>query len=258
VAAIVVDTDALVRPGRQVQGQALITVGLPPARPGFSAFNIALVQTFTAGTAGRLHGIDFQMFRPTNLLPGTLSMSLIDGDFLAGARTVWGQQSVAIGDLRSLTGARDLEPLLRFDTARFGLALDTGDRFSVVFNVAPDGAAATAALLIGNVLGVQALPGGGFAPILERSNYAGGALVTLRSDGTPSAPGANDVGFRTVFDTGPAVIPEPASWTLLIAGFGLIGAVRRRQRAASGSPNTGEGRICSVTHFSVPRRAPYR
>jgi PEP-CTERM motif len=29
---------------------------------------------------------------------------------------------------------------------------------------------------------------------------------------------------------GPGVVPEPASWAMLIAGFGLVGAVRRRQR----------------------------
>ena len=29
-----------------------------------------------------------------------------------------------------------------------------------------------------------------------------------------------------------AVVPEPASWAMLIAGFGLVGAVARRRRAA--------------------------
>jgi PEP-CTERM motif len=28
-------------------------------------------------------------------------------------------------------------------------------------------------------------------------------------------------------------IPEPASWAMLITGFGLVGAARRRQRLAT-------------------------
>lgn len=34
------------------------------------------------------------------------------------------------------------------------------------------------------------------------------------------------------FDPGGDPVPEPASWAMLIAGFGLIGAIARRQRAA--------------------------
>jgi hypothetical protein len=33
--------------------------------------------------------------------------------------------------------------------------------------------------------------------------------------------------------SGGAVVPEPASWAMLIAGFGLVGAVARRRRAAT-------------------------
>ncbi len=33
---------------------------------------------------------------------------------------------------------------------------------------------------------------------------------------------------------GQGVVPEPASWAMLIAGFGLVGAVSRRRRGAAG------------------------
>jgi hypothetical protein len=38
---------------------------------------------------------------------------------------------------------------------------------------------------------------------------------------------------KLVFTSSGAVVPEPASWAMLIAGFGLVGAVARRRRAAT-------------------------
>ena len=40
-------------------------------------------------------------------------------------------------------------------------------------------------------------------------------------------------GLNTTFSTGAAVVPEPASWAMLIAGFGLVGAAARRRRAVA-------------------------
>jgi hypothetical protein len=46
--------------------------------------------------------------------------------------------------------------------------------------------------------------------------------------------GANFVAYDNITfgSDRPGAIPEPASWAMLIAGFGLIGAVARRRRAA--------------------------
>ncbi|MGL6043058.1 MAG: PEPxxWA-CTERM sorting domain-containing protein, partial [Sandaracinobacteroides sp.] len=38
-----------------------------------------------------------------------------------------------------------------------------------------------------------------------------------------------DAVFRTYTDRAAAVVPEPASWALMIAGFGLTGAMLRRR-----------------------------
>jgi hypothetical protein len=46
--------------------------------------------------------------------------------------------------------------------------------------------------------------------------------------------GENQAATLTIFnggnDDGPPAVPEPASWAMLIAGFGLVGAAARRRR----------------------------
>lgn len=46
--------------------------------------------------------------------------------------------------------------------------------------------------------------------------------------------GAGELSYDTISVNAPALspVPEPASWTLMIAGFGLVGAASRRRRSA--------------------------
>ena len=56
---------------------------------------------------------------------------------------------------------------------------------------------------------------------------------TFANSGFSSFPGF-DYTFRTYADDQfSAVVPEPASWAMLIAGFGLVGAVARRRRISA-------------------------
>ena len=86
---------------------------------------------------------------------------------------------------------------------------------------------------------VFSLTSGGTLTTLASFNGSNGAnpegsLIADASGtvyGTTTAGGA--FGGGTVFslsDTGFAVVPEPGSWAMLMAGFGLIGAAARRQR----------------------------
>ena len=65
------------------------------------------------------------------------------------------------------------------------------------------------------------------APIVVGLDYQGGFNTILNSDGTRTATSL-DRGFRTWVDV--AAVPEPASWALMILGFGTIGTTARRKR----------------------------
>lgn len=50
--------------------------------------------------------------------------------------------------------------------------------------------------------------------------------------GSDESWGIDNFALSAIFDRG-GVIPEPATWTMMIAGFGLVGAAARRRRLAS-------------------------
>jgi hypothetical protein len=126
-------------------------------------------------------------------------------------------------------------------TARFG-ALATGVLFDSVVVINNDGTGFTRDLLSGittnlasnaisfNGASINAfvnaslLPSAGFAPTAYTYNL------------WPRSPGA---GIATISDFAPdnanaavAAVPEPASWAMLIIGFGIVGAAARKRRSA--------------------------
>jgi hypothetical protein len=68
-------------------------------------------------------------------------------------------------------------------------------------------------------------------PFTNSNNYAGGEHFNpVGAPGLYGQTGA-DLNFRTHVDpSATGAIPEPASWALLIAGFGFAGAMARRRR----------------------------
>ena len=57
-----------------------------------------------------------------------------------------------------------------------------------------------------------------------------GTAKSINFGGTAGQTGFDNITFGS--DTPTPGIPEPASWAMLIAGFGLTGAIARRRRTA--------------------------
>jgi PEP-CTERM motif len=202
---------------RQPAGQPLTAVGA--------------VQTFTAGKSGILDHLEFQAGQLNVANNGLIGMSLIDGDYEAGARTVIAQSFTVFSVLPDLTGARNGTLSLFFDTSVANFFVTPGQRYSVQFDAVSFTPLAQAGLVIGYVAGTQQ------APTFFGSGYTGGKLYALVNGEIPAGQSAGsslyDVGFRSYVDevAAPAV-PEPATWTMMIAGFGLAGAALRRRVVA--------------------------
>jgi hypothetical protein len=86
---------------------------------------------------------------------------------------------------------------------------------------------------------VNTTPGG---LLLGSGSFPGllppGAYFTITKTGIPlpgiqAVPGQTLSTFDPAFSGAFGTVPEPASWAMLIAGFGLVGAVLRRRRAAT-------------------------
>jgi hypothetical protein len=76
----------------------------------------------------------------------------------------------------------------------------------------------------------------GSLDILGFANPVGGFITETALPLAPVIPGGGGGGGGGV-----APIPEPASWAMLIAGFGLVGAVQRRRRATRPAAGPEEG-----------------
>lgn len=95
------------------------------------------------------------------------------------------------------------------------------------------GAAYTLALLNnGAGAGNGIVFGPSLVPFTGPDAYAGGRLFFTGNafNGCATVAAGCDLDFRVEATTPVAVIPEPATWGLMMAGFGLVGAVARRRR----------------------------
>ena len=100
-----------------------------------------------------------------------------------------------------------------------------------------DGLNGTGNLLATLNLAVNANPGscppgsGGFCPFSAAGVSFAGTARSISFAGVANQIVFDDITFGSV-NPGGGAVPEPASWAMLIAGFGLVGAVQRRRKVA--------------------------
>ena len=71
-------------------------------------------------------------------------------------------------------------------------------------------------------------PGGSFCNFTAVGVTFAGTAKSINFAGTAGRTGFDDITFGS--DVAGGGVPEPASWAMLIAGFGLVGAAARRRR----------------------------
>lgn len=184
------------------QQQASYDIAVPF---GFSqnGDNLPVGQSFTAGLSGTFAG-----FQLTSNYGGPMTSDVTfevrQGAGLVGSLLGTVNQTVSCDYIGGFCE-------LNFDTTSLNLSLVAGQQYTFDFT------SATSQLGTSGVLGTLG------------DSYAGGKAIT--------GPGYGDntdwdLRFKTYVDVGGgnSGVPEPASWAMMLAGFGLTGAMMRRRK----------------------------
>lgn len=179
----------------------------------------SLGQSFTAVESSLTAiGFQFNSLNPT-FTGQSYVLSLIAGETLTG--TALTTRSFAVP-----TAINTRTPVW-FDIAIDPTAVTIGQRYTAVLSSADQRNAVVFGPDINLFTG---------APVSGDAYTGGRALfTTLPSTFTPctnTAASICDFNFRVTGTTAVAAVPEPASWALVIGGFGLIGGTLRRRRTA--------------------------
>jgi hypothetical protein len=183
------------------------------------------IQFVTAGISGVLSAVDLQMTRfGAGNLNGAFEVVIANNvTFDANGKILTGNVlGTTFGTVSSLSATGSI---MNFDFSGLNISFNAGDQFAIglrnpdTFSGAFGWAAGTSTDAPGVPFNVA-----NFTPI----NYAGGNAYR----GTNPYLGANptfvphvDFGFRTYVNS----VPEPATWAMMIVGFGLVGGSMRRR-----------------------------
>lgn len=171
-------------------------------------------QSFTSGVSGSLDKIDLQIYAFGS---ENLRFRLGSGEAIEGTYAELLTFDILAADVPMAQGG-----LLSLDLSGYGLQLQQGSLYSVILSSTQTGGGAQ----FGWIIGERAPDGEEFA----NPAYAGGQAFGSSDQGQTWSIRGVDRPLRTWMT---AAVPEPASWAMLIAGFGLVGSAVRRQRAVT-------------------------
>lgn len=209
LAAAVLAATAIVVPAHAGQisvvsgsGARATTLSNGPIGQSFTSIDSALTSV----------GFQFQLFNtPQPNTPFTLS--LLSGSGLSGTQLYSTQFT--------LPNTIPTSGLNWFDFSLPNIAIKIGNAYTFVLS--------NSSLRYGVVLGpdINIFTG---VP-LSGDAYAGGQAFGVQSyPNCPNTPASQcDLNFRVSGTTATAAVPEPASWALLMVGFGVLGGVLRRR-----------------------------
>lgn len=194
-----------------------------------------MMQTWTAGISGRLTQIDMFTLAYTNSPPNPSEQAILE---------VYDAGSFGTTDLSNIAEASLLGsvtmPLNARPNGTGGSFVQTIMLSSLNINVQQNQRLAFRMLTSCPTCTLQSstdsywvnwtsLEGG-----VNSNNYGGGRFLSPVfgfGNGVYLSWASVDLNFRTYVDPSGGAVPEPASWALLVAGFGLTGAVARRRRS---------------------------
>lgn len=210
VSAAVIDQSGLVDPaGFPLQYSVVVT---QPS--GFSRWQ---AQSVTAGLTGLVSRIDLQATPFDGAR--SLLLSLGYGEVTDAGFTLLATISF---DRAGMASAAELDAglLTEIDTSSLGFSVTVGQVFTIMLEAEYDAAANNRfGWSFGNDIGGGDVGNG--------ADYAGGVNRISDDFGVTWSQTGFDRGFRTWVDAG--AVPEPASWAMMILGFGAVGLVARRR-----------------------------
>ena len=180
-------------------------------------------QIVTAGQTGKLVRVDLQLGRGG---AGTAPLAL---ELVRGGAASLPMVDSATPFLISAIPPTSATSLISIDVSSANFMLTAGEQFMLYLRATDYATANRLTWVIGYGNG-QDLDNDGFEDTTTRP-YAGGEnyLRDTISNQQWLRTGF-DRGFATYVDVAGGAVPEPASWALMIAGFGMTGAVLRRRR----------------------------
>jgi hypothetical protein len=211
IAAPALDQDSFFDPG----GYPIQISGFR-TNPQASTFRYQ-AQSVTAGRSGLLSGVDLMVAAGAGTAP--LVIRLGHGEVTdVGYASLVGLEIpfASVPNYTQLNGGQ----FLSVDLSALGFMVSQGDVFTIQLEAGNNGSNTVFGWAFGNDI-----DGNGTAGAF--ANYAGGVNRLTQDGGQSWSVTGFDRAFRTYVDAG--AVPEPATWAMLITGFGIVGAAARRR-----------------------------